>query len=123
MTSEAKTAIREAIFHQRPLKQPPVGKCSLDPARDAEDAEGFRCPWAHPLAQRFRIWQEVRNLAATETGKVSRPLAKEEGDAVALALLQNGRVSFKNIRSRSEERRVGKECDSTCRSRWSSSQK
>lgn len=99
MTAEAKEAIHHAIFYQRLLKPPPVGKCSLDPARDKDDAEGFRCPWAHPLAQRFRIWQEVRNLAVAETGKPSRPLSKEEGDKVAHALRQQGKeVSFDKIR-------------------------
>lgn len=99
MTADARDTIRHAIFDQRPLKQPPVGKCSLDPANDNEDAEGFRCSWAHPLAQRFRIWQEVRNLATTETGKTSRPLGKEMGDKIALALLQKNQLSFDKIRS------------------------
>lgn len=99
MTAEARAAIHHAIFYQRPLKSPPVGKCSLDPASDADDAEGFRCPWAHPLAQRFRIWQEVRNLTIVETGKHSPPLSKEAGDTIALALLQNNKLSFDKIRS------------------------
>ncbi len=98
MTDEARAAIHRAIFYQRPLKQPPVGKCSLDPASGKDDLEGFRCSWAHPLAQRFRIWQEVRNLAVVETGRPSRPLSKEEGDKVALALIQNGKLSFDKIR-------------------------
>ncbi|MEQ8267506.1 MAG: type II CRISPR RNA-guided endonuclease Cas9 [Parvibaculum sp.] len=99
MTNEVRAEIHSEIFFQRPLKQPPVGKCSLDSAKDKDDAEGFRCPWAHPLAQRFRIWQEVRNLAVTETGQKSRSLAKEEGDRIALALLQNNKLSFDKIRS------------------------
>lgn len=99
MTVDARAAIHRAIFYQRPMKQPPVGKCSLDPASNADDQEGFRCPWAHPLAQRFRIWQEVRNLTVGETGKPSKPLSKEEADKIALALLQNGKLSFDKIRS------------------------
>lgn len=98
MNEDAKAAIREAIFYQRPLKEQPVGKCSLDPADNSNDAEGFRCPWAHPLAQRFRIWQEVRNLAAAETGKAFKPLSKEDGDKVALALFQKNTLSFDKIR-------------------------
>jgi len=99
MTKTAYETIHRAIFYQRPLAEPPVGKCSLDPAKDIGDADGFRCPWAHPLAQRFRIWQEVRNLAIAETGRPERPLSKEEGDRIALALFQNGRVSFDKLRS------------------------
>lgn len=98
VTPEARTVIANAIFYQRPLRQPPVGKCSLDPAHDVKDLEGFRCPWAHPLAQRFRIWQEVRNLAVAETGQNPRPLTKEQGDKLALALFQNGKLSFDKIR-------------------------
>jgi CRISPR-associated endonuclease Csn1 len=98
LTPEARAAIHDAIFYQRPLKQPPVGKCSLDPASDSEDAEGFRCPWAHPLAQRFRIWQEVRNLAVAETGRIERWLSKEEGDCIARALFEKRNLSFDRIR-------------------------
>ncbi len=62
-------------------------------------AEGFRCSWAHPLAQRFRIWQEMRNLAIVETGRRALPLTKEQGDRIALALLQNSKVSFDKART------------------------
>ena len=98
MTAEAKDTLRKIISYQRPIESPPVGKCTLDPASDNKDAEGFRCSWAHPLAQRFRIWQEVRNLEAQETGRNSRPLSKEEGDAIAAALLESNKVSFDRIR-------------------------
>ena len=90
--------LHDIIFRQRPLKPQLVGKCTRDPARDPDDAEGFRCPWAHPLAQRFRIWQEVRNLEIRETGLGSRCLSKEEGDQVAQALIQQNTVSFARIR-------------------------
>jgi CRISPR-associated endonuclease Csn1 len=99
MTPAARDAISHAIFDQRPLKQPPVGKCSLDPAQSIDDREGFRCSWAHPLAQRFRIWQEVRNLAVAETGKASKALTREQGNAVALALFQTAKFSFDKIRA------------------------
>lgn len=98
LTAEARAEIHHEIFYQRPLKQPPVGKCSLDPANGPEDAEGFRCPRAHPLAQRFRIWQEVRNLAIVETGKASHPISKDDGDKIALALFQNAKLTFDKMR-------------------------
>lgn len=98
LSDELKDKIFTAIFYQRPLKSQVVGKCSLSPAKDASDLDGFRLPLAHPLSQRFRIWQEVRNLAVGETGQTTRPLSKEEGDIVALALLQNGKVSFDKMR-------------------------
>jgi CRISPR-associated endonuclease Csn1 len=104
MTPAARVAIGgdrqvNSIFFQRELKQPPVGKCALDPAHDGGDAEGFRCPWAHPLAQRFRIWQEVRDLTIEHVGRKPVPISKEDGDKIALALLQNNKLSFDKIRS------------------------
>ncbi len=90
MTPKAREEIEQVIFFQRPLKPPIVGKCALDPATRPfdEDPEGYRAPWAHPLAQRFRILQEARNLAVREAGKSERKLTKEESDKVVLALLQ-----------------------------------
>jgi len=101
MTAEARKEIEHIIFYQRPLKDPVVGKCTLSPATTsfAEDPEGYRCPWAHPLAQRFRIYQEARNLEIRETGKGSRKLTKEQSDAVARALLGNGTVKFDKLRT------------------------
>lgn len=99
MSPQARDEIHRTIFFQRPLKQPPVGKCSLDPANDPADLEGFRCPWAHPLAQRFRILQEIRNLQIAEAGKRPVPLTKEQGNAVALALYQTNKFSFDKIRA------------------------
>ncbi|MGA3309814.1 MAG: type II CRISPR RNA-guided endonuclease Cas9 [Xanthobacteraceae bacterium] len=101
MTDAAREEIDKVIFYQRPLKQPPVGKCSLDPATEPfeKDPEGYRCPWAHPLAQRFRIYQEVRNLEVGETGRTMTRLTKQQGDLVALALLQNKEMKFDKLRS------------------------
>lgn len=99
MTADARAAIHEAIFFQRRLKQPPVGKCSLDPAKSNDDLDGFRCPLAHPLAQRFRIWQEVRNLAVGEPGARKVPLSKQDGDKIALALITTKSLSFDKMRA------------------------
>ena len=98
MTNDARESLRRIISDQRRMDSPQVGKCTLDPALDSEDIEGFRCPWAHPLAQRFRIWQEVRNLEIQEPGERWRPLSKEEGDKVAHDLLRYKKVSFDKIR-------------------------
>lgn len=107
MTEDARKAIHHAIFHQRELKQPPVGKCSLDPAKDKDDLEGFRCSWAHPLAQRFRIWQEVRNLEILETGRANQKIAPEQQNNIATILINDGKpalnkkgeLSFDKIRN------------------------
>ena len=99
LTVDVRESLRGIISHQRSFVQGSlVGKCSLDPAHDSEDTEGLRCPWAHPLAQRFRIWQEVRNLEVYETGVARRRLSKAEGDKVAETLLKQKNVSFDRIR-------------------------
>src|SRR3546814_980211 len=50
--------------------------------------------------------------------RIADPLHRDRG-ADHLALLRQHRVELRCIDHRSEERRVGKECVSTCRSRWS----
>lgn len=99
MTEEARKDIEHIIFFQRPLKDAIVGKCTLDPATAPvkDDPEGYRAPWAHPLAQRFRILSEARNLEIRETGKGSRKLSKDQSDAVVLALLGGKPVKFDKL--------------------------
>src|SRR3546814_11089729 len=64
---------------------------------------------------------EARNLqilvVVEEAGEVERPLALLVlvADLVGVVLFRLDRLQ----RTRSEERRVGKECVGTCRSRWS----
>lgn len=99
MTTAVHDRLHRLIFFQRPLKAVPAGKCSLSPAVSKEDTEGYRCPRAHPLAQRFRIWQEVRNLRVQIAGQPDRPLSTEEGDRVALALLGANALSFDKMRA------------------------
>lgn len=100
MTQNARQDIYTTIFFQRPLKEVTVGKCSLCPAKEpfSKDPDGYRISWAHPLAQRFRILQEVRNLHIVETGKPSRKLTKQQGDDIVLALVQNNKFSFDKMR-------------------------
>jgi len=98
LTDAVRERVFDTIFFQRPLKSPPIGKCTLDPAKSPDDADGFRLAKAHPLSQRFRIWQEVRNLTVGETGSTPRDLTKEEADIIALALIQSNTVTFDKMR-------------------------
>src|SRR3546814_16283825 len=83
----------------------------------------------HPerKAQRPHILAEERFLVAKTKflDAVQRMLRDVEGKELPLrqaAVLQRIAVIFRLGKiSRSEERRVGKECVSTCRSRWSPS--
>lgn len=101
MTEDARAEIFEIVFFQRPLKPAIVGKCTLDPATKPfkEDPEGYRAPWWHPLAQRFRIVQQARNLEIRETGRGSRKLTKDESDRVIAALLATKELSFDKMRT------------------------
>lgn len=86
------------LFRQRPLKPVDPGKCTLDPARDKDDLGGMRAPWALPLTQRFRIYQELANLRITCIGVPERELTREERDAVARELFRKRKVTFKAMR-------------------------
>ena len=98
MTEEARRDIRDAIFHQRPLRPQPVGKCSLDPAGDPNDEEGFRLARAHPLAQRFRILQEVNNLEYGEAGYGTKRLDDARRERLVLEITRRNKLSFDRIR-------------------------
>jgi CRISPR-associated endonuclease Csn1 len=91
MTEEAGAAIRQAMFHQRPLKPPVVGRCTFFPTE-------FRLPQAHPLAQRFRIYQELANLEIKEGLTRPRPLTLQERDRLAAPLLAGDDLTFGKIR-------------------------
>jgi CRISPR-associated endonuclease Csn1 len=56
LTTALHDKIHRQIFHQRPLRPVTQGTCTFEP-------NILRCPKAHPLFQRFRMWQEVNNLA------------------------------------------------------------
>ena len=100
MTNEARAALRETIFFQRPLREQSVGKCGLDPAKDQDDADGFRLSRAHPLAQRFRILQEVNNLEYSEAGRGSTKLSDDQRKFLVLALYQKNKLTFDWMRTK-----------------------
>src|SRR3546814_11913446 len=69
-----------------------------------------------------RNWKAAHLL---EVGSHDNGLGLPKGDYHIERVFENGRVQLRDMRGRkhrverSEERRVGKECVSTCRSRWS----
>ena len=99
MTPEARRDIHDAIFFQRDLRPQPVGKCTLDPARSPDDEDGFRLAWAHPLAQRFRILQEVNNLRYGETGHGTAELDADRRARLTTELSQRKELKFDRIRA------------------------
>ncbi len=92
MTERAREAIREAMFHQRPLKAPPVGRCTFFPEMEARLSE------AHPTAQRFRIYQELANITVKEGLERPRKLTLEERDRLAEPLLAGEDLTWAKVR-------------------------
>ncbi|MGQ9367170.1 type II CRISPR RNA-guided endonuclease Cas9 [Azospirillum sp. A39] len=93
LTEEVRRDLEHRIFHQRPLKAVPVGKCSLFP----EDA---RAPRALPSAQLFRLYQELANLRIVTRDRAERPLTVAERDTlVALVRRKSAKaLTFQQVR-------------------------
>lgn len=88
---EAREDIRNILFRQRPLRPVDPGKCALDPADP-------RAPVALPVAQDFRIWQELANLKILEPDFSSRVLTKEQRDKLYAELESKEKVTFGRMR-------------------------
>ena len=99
LTDQARGELHETIFHQRPLREQPVGKCGIDPAKEPGDADGFRLSRAHPFAQRFRILQEVNNLEYGEIGRESTRLSDEQRMTLVPVLTGKNKLSFDRMRT------------------------
>ncbi|MFV3126913.1 type II CRISPR RNA-guided endonuclease Cas9 [Niveispirillum sp. KHB5.9] len=82
--------IRGVIFHQRKLRPVDPGKCVLEKGED-------RAPWALPLAQRFRILQEVNNLRILREDFSKEPLPATAREAMLAALMTNKDREFKHL--------------------------
>jgi CRISPR-associated endonuclease Csn1 len=91
LTETARVALRGAIFHQRPLKPPVVGRCTFFP-------EESRLAAAHPAAQAFRIYQELANIEIEEGLERARRLTLAERDRLAAPLLAGEDLTFGKLR-------------------------
>jgi len=91
LADAARDEIRRIVFHQRPLKPVPVGKCALDPSDE-------RAPLALPLSQRFRMLSELANLKIVAPDQSHRPLTRAERDRVLAQLEKTKELSFARIR-------------------------
>lgn len=95
LTEEARDVLRRRVFHQRPLRPPAVGKCSLFP--EVERPFNERAPRALPSAQRFRLFQELANLKVVSPDLSKRPLTMEERDLILRAVKPAGKSTKKSI--------------------------
>lgn len=91
LTDEVHDRLFEIVFHQRPLKQPKVGTCTLVPGEE-------RLPKAHPLFQRRRLLEEVNALMVVRAGENPQPLTLEARNVLLLKLKDKAKVSFEALR-------------------------
>jgi CRISPR-associated endonuclease Csn1 len=91
LTPENRKRLFEVIFHQRPLKQPKIGKCSLLGNEE-------RLPKAHPLFQQRRLLEEINALKIVRPGQVAEPLTVEQRDQLYLKLKDKRAVTFESMR-------------------------
>lgn len=92
LTDGMRDTLKRIIFHQRPLRAVPRGKCWLEPGED-------RAYRALPTTQRFRIAQELANLRLNAPGEPARGLEPHEREVLASALRKGKDLSFDRIRS------------------------
>ncbi|WP_119388161.1 type II CRISPR RNA-guided endonuclease Cas9 [Taklimakanibacter lacteus] len=91
LTLENRKRLFEVIFHQRPLKQPKVGTCTLVVGEE-------RLPKAHPLFQRRRLLEELNALRVVRPGASAEPLTREQRDLLYLKLKDKRSVTFESLR-------------------------
>jgi CRISPR-associated endonuclease Csn1 len=84
-------ALREAIFHQRPVfwRKSTLGRCSLIP-------DAPLCPKGSWLSQQRRMLEKVNTLAIV--GGNARPLDAEERAAILAALSEQKAMSWPGVR-------------------------
>lgn len=91
LTDAVRDDIRDILFRQRPLRPVDPGKCALDPSDP-------RAPAALPIAQDFRIWQELANLKIIEPDLTSRPLTREQREKLYAELDRKPKLTFERMR-------------------------
>jgi len=92
LTEGARTALRETIFHQRPLKPVKPGKCTFIPTEE-------RAPKALPSVEARRIYETLNALRYGEGLSLNTPLTLQQRDLLAGRLLEGKNWSFDRIRS------------------------
>lgn len=93
LTSVVRARLHEIVFHQRPLKDPPIGRCTLVAGEE-------RLPKAHPLFQRRRLLEEVNALQIVLPGQEKQPLDRVQRDLVLRILQDKQKVSFATLRKK-----------------------
>jgi len=91
LTDAMRDELRSVMFHQRPLKPVPVGKCWLEPGEE-------RAPRALPTVQRARIAQTLAHLRLAVPGMPEQLLTDQQRTELMTPLYQGKDLSFDRIR-------------------------
>lgn len=91
LTPERRKQFYEIIFHQRQLREPKIGFCTLRPPEP-------RLPKAHPLFQRRRLLEELNALKIVLPGAEAHPLGRPQRDALLSKLGQRKTVTYESLR-------------------------
>ena len=89
-TYAARETLKGILFHQRPLKPVKPGRCTFLPDEE-------RAPLALPSTQRFRIYQELNNLAIITADGLEQSLTLDQRDELAKQLNANSKRTFTQI--------------------------
>lgn len=101
--------VADTIFHQRPLKSTThlIGDCDFENGINWLRQEGRqttvapRLPWAHPLAQRYRMLAMVNNAGLINPDNSIEPLTPDQRrDLIALLSRATERVKFPDAKAR-----------------------
>ena len=97
LTPALMVALRRALFFQRPLKAPPRQvRCVWEAARGRTRQPAS---WAWPLAQRFRLRQELNHLRMLNPKTQElMPLDQKASDALADELERKEKLSWSGVR-------------------------
>ncbi len=90
LSGEARDAIRDTLFFQRPLKPVRPGRCTFFP-------DDYRLPKWHPLAQEFLILQQLNALRILGEGG-ERALDLTARDLLARHLMAGNKLTWKGLR-------------------------
>ena len=93
LTPEVYRRLFEIVFHQRPLREPKIGKCTLIPTDE-------RLPKTHPLFQRRRLLEELNALMIVRAGEKAERLTREQRDALFLRLKDRAKDKFETLRTK-----------------------
>ena len=92
LTQARRDQLAHALFFQRPLREQSelIGGCDLEPGEK-------RAPAWQPLAQRFRLLQEVNHLRLSDGSGFGRALTEEER-ALVIERLEQGDLLLREFR-------------------------